>query len=173
MDHWECRREAQTDQVFIDMCDRLLSGLAWSLTHLVDNWHQIEPADKDAITQLNKCDSFPDWALSLKAKYIDEDAARNEALDITIEVMEDAVACEKRHRVTGQEEHSDDVAEKHGRLHDVNPISGVAKRALKNMKTPEFQSQFKQHVIEENKGITHADFVVGIAEQGDRIQVSL
>ena len=28
--------------------------------------------------------------------------------------------------------------------------------------TPEFRAQFLEHVIEKNKGITHADFVVGM-----------
>jgi hypothetical protein len=49
-------------------CDRPIAGLARFFTHVARDWHQIEPADKDTIAQLNKCDSFPDWALPLKLK---------------------------------------------------------------------------------------------------------
>ena len=44
------------------------------------------------MSNLNKCDRFQTGRY-LKAKYVDEDAAQNETLDITIEVLEDTVAC--------------------------------------------------------------------------------
>jgi hypothetical protein len=94
MDYYERRREGveATDQATID---RYYKSLSWLLTHAVNVWHQIESADRDAIVELNNCDSFPDWALPLKGKYINEEAARDELLDIAMEVMKDKVACEK------------------------------------------------------------------------------
>jgi hypothetical protein len=96
MDYWESRRETTTDQAIIDRYDSLTPTLSYLLTHLARDWHQIDPEDKNAVAKLNECESFPDWALPLKVKYIDEDTARNEALDVALEVTKDRVAFEKK-----------------------------------------------------------------------------
>jgi hypothetical protein len=66
------------------------------LTVLARDWHEIDPEDKAAIAELGKFDSFPDWALHLKLKYIDEEKARQEALDATLEVLKGKVATKNR-----------------------------------------------------------------------------
>jgi hypothetical protein len=96
MDHCEKKCEVTDDRAFIDHYDKLNSSLSWLFTRVARDWHQIEPTDKDAIAKLNQCESFSDWALPLKAKYIDEDAASNEAFDVAFEVTKDRVAFEKR-----------------------------------------------------------------------------
>jgi hypothetical protein len=83
MDHYDRRNQSTL-------------GLARFLTRVARDWHQIELVDKEAIARLNQCESFPDWALRLKAKYTNEDVARNEALDVAFEVIKDRIACEKR-----------------------------------------------------------------------------
>lgn len=99
MDHHERRLEGAdaTDRAAIEP---YLKSLSWLLTHVARDWHQIEQADEDAVARLNKCASFPDWALPLKAQYINEEAASNEAIDVAVEVLEDTVACEKRRRIS-------------------------------------------------------------------------
>ena len=63
--------------------------LSYLLTRLLDDWHTIDPEDKDAVAKLNKYETIPDWALPLKAKYFDEETASKEAADATIQVMID------------------------------------------------------------------------------------
>ena len=46
--------------------------------------------------------------------------------------------------------------------HRFNPMKELVKEACKRTNTPEFQAHFLEHVIEENKAITHADFVIGM-----------
>ena len=43
-----------------------------------------------------------------------------------------------------------------------NWMKEQTKEAWKSVNTPDFQAQFLEHVIEENKSVTHADFVVGM-----------
>ena len=97
MDHYESLREKSNNPTLLDLCDKMLPTLSYLLTTLARDWHQIEPDDKETITKLNRCDSFPEWALKLKAKYIDDDKASNEAYDVAIQVIKDKVAFEKRH----------------------------------------------------------------------------
>jgi hypothetical protein len=81
------------------MSDKTSSTLSYLLTVLARDWHEIDTEDKDAIAELGKIDSldsFPDWALPLKLKYINEQEASEEALDVTIEVMKDRMASRDR-----------------------------------------------------------------------------
>ena len=73
----------------------MISGLDIAFTLLVRDWHEIDQADKDAVATLNKCKAFPEWALSLKHKYIDEKAASEEALDLALQVIKDRVERKK------------------------------------------------------------------------------
>jgi hypothetical protein len=91
MDYWESKRETAADQTLIDRYDNLVETNSYLFTHLGDDWHDLESEDKVAIAELNKCDSFPDWALPLKRKYINEETARNEALGVVHEVVVDRV----------------------------------------------------------------------------------
>jgi tetratricopeptide (TPR) repeat protein len=43
-----------------------------------------------------------------------------------------------------------------------NPMKELCASAWEDTQTPEFQARFLEHVIEENKSITHADFVTGM-----------
>jgi TPR repeat protein len=81
------------------MSEEHSSTFRYLLTVLARDWHEIDPEDKDAIAELGKLDSpdsFPDWALPLKLKYINEQKASEEALDATIEAMKDIVARQNR-----------------------------------------------------------------------------
>ncbi|MBU0769638.1 MAG: hypothetical protein KJ687_11170, partial [Proteobacteria bacterium] len=95
IDYYKSQRETATNQTLIDSYDKIIPPFSYLLTHLARDWHHIEPGDKDAIAQLSKCDSFPDWALPLKLKYINEENASNEAAEITHQVMKDRIISEK------------------------------------------------------------------------------
>ena len=97
MDHYQGLCESANDPTVLDICEKMIPTLSYLLTRLARDWHQIEPGDKDSIAELSKCDTFPDWALPLKSKYINEDDASNEAYEVAIQVMKDRVALEKRH----------------------------------------------------------------------------
>ena len=89
--HYEEMREETEDETLAGRCDDLNSTLSYLLTRLVNDWHTIDPQDKDAIVKLNRCESFPDWALPLQSKYSDDEKASKEAADVTIQVMLDQV----------------------------------------------------------------------------------
>ena len=97
MEDYETKREATTDRTLREGYDQMLPTLSYLLTRLARDWREIDLEDKDAIAELGGCDSFPDWALKLKAKYIDDDKASNEAYDVAIQVTKDKVEFEKRH----------------------------------------------------------------------------
>jgi hypothetical protein len=48
------------------------------------------------IAKLSRFDTFPDWALPLKIKYLDDERASIEACDMAIQVIKDRVEREKR-----------------------------------------------------------------------------
>ena len=62
---------------------------------LVREWHEIEQNDKTAITKLSGFDAFPDWALPLKLKYLDDERASIEACEVAIQVMKEQVEREQ------------------------------------------------------------------------------
>jgi TPR repeat protein len=95
-DYLETEREATTDQTLCEKLDDLISTHNYLLTELARDWHEIDPKDKAVVAELGKFDSFPDWALPLKLKYIDDEKARKEALDATFEVLKDRVATKDR-----------------------------------------------------------------------------
>jgi hypothetical protein len=97
MDYYKVLRETANDPTVLDLCEKIIPTLSYLLTRLARDWLQIEPCDKDAIAELSKCDSFPEWAIHLKSKYINEDEASNEACEVAFQVMKDRLDFEKRH----------------------------------------------------------------------------
>lgn len=73
MQDYEAKREATTDQTLLEGYDKMLPTLNYLLTRLARDWWEIDPEDKEAIAKLRDCDSFPDWALPLRRKYINDD----------------------------------------------------------------------------------------------------
>ena len=96
-DDYETKRELTTNQTLRESYDKLIPTLNYLLTLLANNWHEIDPEDKDAIAKLGNSDSFPDWALPLKLKYINEEQASNEAYEATFQVLKDKVERERKH----------------------------------------------------------------------------
>jgi hypothetical protein len=70
---------------------KIVDTLNFLLTRLTTDWQDIDPEDKDAVGRLANCNSFPDWALPLKAKYINEEKASKEACEAAFQVMRDGV----------------------------------------------------------------------------------
>lgn len=93
--HYETVREQGTDEAFRQSCDRIIGGHNFLLTLLVNHWHEIDADDRDAVAKLSAFQSFPDWALPLKARYINDERAAREACDAAIEVMRDRVQQEQ------------------------------------------------------------------------------
>lgn len=89
-DDCETKLEA-TDQSVREASDNIINTLSYLLTRLSHDWQEIELEDKEAIERLGHFDSFPDWALPLKTRYIDDERACNEACDMAIQVMVDKV----------------------------------------------------------------------------------
>jgi len=83
------KQEVATDRALSEAYDKMLGTLGYVFNRLVDDWQEIDPEDKDAVAKLAGYDSFPDWALSLKCKYINEDKASREALDVASQVLID------------------------------------------------------------------------------------
>jgi TPR repeat protein len=95
LNDYENKREAATNQTLREKYDKIIPTFRYALTRLVSDWHEIEREDKEAITRLSHFDSFPDWALPLKLKYLDDERARNEACDMAIQVLADKVERKK------------------------------------------------------------------------------
>ena len=74
-------------QKLIDITNHLFTCLA-------RDWQIIAPEDKAAISRLAGCDEFPDWALPLQRKYIDDDRGRDEACHAAFQVLTDKVSRE-------------------------------------------------------------------------------
>jgi TPR repeat protein len=96
LDDCDTRRGAATDQALRERYDKMLPFVGYLFTCLARDWQEIAPEDKDAVAKLGDCDSFPDWALPLKAKYISDEKAREEALEVAYQVLVDKVEREKR-----------------------------------------------------------------------------
>ena len=92
MDYYETEQETTTDHTLREAIDKMLPKFNDIFLRLARDWQEIDPEDKDAIAKLGGCESFPDWALPLKLKYIDEEKASNEVIDVLIEVSKDRVA---------------------------------------------------------------------------------
>ena len=89
-DH-RAKREAATDAKLVALYDGIIPTLNHLFTHLARDWHDIDAKDKDVVTRLAGHDSFPDWAVPLKEKYINQHRAWNEADDITDQVIKDMI----------------------------------------------------------------------------------
>ena len=96
VDDYETKRELTTNHTLVENYDEMIATFNYLFTILARDWHEIAPEDKNAISKLAECDSFPDWALPLKLKYIDEDRALKEACSATLRVLEDKVNRENR-----------------------------------------------------------------------------
>ena len=94
--HFETITDETGDETLREKCGEIINTLNFLLTRLANDWHDIDPDDKDAIKKLGKFDSFPDWALPLKLKYINEENASEEACDVAVQVMKDKVDQENR-----------------------------------------------------------------------------
>ena len=79
-EHYAKLREETEDETRQEQCDELISNFSYLLTLLARDWQTIEPQDKDAIVKLNRCESFPDWALPLKLMYINDERASRRRL---------------------------------------------------------------------------------------------
>jgi hypothetical protein len=97
MDDYRTKQEATIDQTQFETYDTMLSTLSYLLTRLALDWQEVEHEDKDAIAKLGGCESFPDWALPLQIKYINDERASNEAAEAAFQVMKDKVDRENRH----------------------------------------------------------------------------
>ncbi len=91
MAHYATMREATINGTLREKYDEIMPTLSYLLTVLARDWHEIDPDDKDAIAELGRFDSFPDWALPLKLKYINDEKASHEAFDATFKVLKDRV----------------------------------------------------------------------------------
>lgn len=99
VDAYETECELTTNRTLANNCAELIEVINYHFTSLARDWQDIAPEDKDTVARLAECDSFPDWALPLKLKYIDEKRARSEAFDAKLQFMKDKVAREKRRSV--------------------------------------------------------------------------
>lgn len=89
MDHYQAGLESATDDELCSKYRSLLPTFGDLFTRLARDWHEIADEDREAVARLRSCETFPDWALPLKAKYINEDRAREEACDVAIRVIAD------------------------------------------------------------------------------------
>jgi hypothetical protein len=95
MEEYETNREATDNEELRHGYEKILPTLSFLFTRLARDWQEIDPADKDAIAKLRDCDSFPEWALRYKRKYIDDEGASNQAAEVAFQVMKDRIAQEK------------------------------------------------------------------------------
>ncbi len=87
--------EASDDPQLQESAEKMLPKLNYLLTCLTRDWHDIDQEDKDAVAKLASLDSFPEWALPLKLKYINEEKASEEACEAFLEVMEEGILSRK------------------------------------------------------------------------------
>jgi len=95
MDEYETNREATGNEELRQAYDKMLPTLSYLFTRLARDWQEIDPTDKDAIGRLRDCESFPEWAVQYKRKYIDDERASKEAAEVAFQVMKDRIAQEK------------------------------------------------------------------------------
>lgn len=90
-DHNETGLETAVNPNLREKYEGLIHAFNYLLTHLARDWHEIDEQDKGAIARLNEFESFPEWALPLKQKYICDETASREAAEATLEFMKDKV----------------------------------------------------------------------------------
>ncbi len=95
VDDYETKREEATDSALIESYEKMIPTLNYVFTCLARDWQDIAPEDKDAVSRLSGYDSFPEWALPLERKYIDEERARKEAVNAASQVLIDKVEREE------------------------------------------------------------------------------
>jgi TPR repeat protein len=95
MHDYETCREATADPSLITQYDKAVENCGYLITRLARDWQPIAPEDKHAIANLNRCATFPDWALPLKRKYINDERGSDEACSAAFQVLKDQVAKEK------------------------------------------------------------------------------
>lgn len=95
MEEYETNRDATDNQQLQQAYDKMLPMLSHLFTRLARDWQDIDPADKDAIAKLRYCESFPEWAVQYKRKYIDDERASKETAEVAFQVMKDRIAQEK------------------------------------------------------------------------------
>ncbi len=95
IEEYEAKRESSGNEEHRQIYEKMLTTLGGLLTRLARDWQDIDPADKTAIAELRDCETFPEWALQYKEKYIDDERARNEAVKVALQVMKDRIAQEK------------------------------------------------------------------------------
>lgn len=95
VDDYETKQETVTDSTLLDIYERMIPTLNNVSTCLARDWQDIAPEDKDAVARLAGFESFPEWALPLKHKYIDDERAINEAANAVFQVKIDKVKREK------------------------------------------------------------------------------
>jgi hypothetical protein len=95
VDDYGSKREATTDSALIESCERMIPTLNYVFTCLARDWQDIAPEDKDAVARLAGYESFPEWALPLERKYIDEVRASREAAEAAIRVIKDKIDRER------------------------------------------------------------------------------
>lgn len=95
IEEYKTNREATDNEELRHACDKMLPTLSYLFTQLARDWQEIDPADKDAIAKLRDSESFPEWALQYKRKYIDDKRASTEAAEIAFQVLKDRMAQEK------------------------------------------------------------------------------
>ena len=92
---YETKRKKATDSALLHSYEKLIPTLNYAFTCLARDWQDIAPEDKDAVARLAGYESFPQWALPLKNKYIDDERASKEAADAALQVLIDKVKREK------------------------------------------------------------------------------
>src|SRR5665213_3488149 len=65
--------------------------ITYAFTCLARDWQDIATEDKDAVKRLSGYESFPEWALPLKRKYIEEERASREAAEAAFRVLKDKI----------------------------------------------------------------------------------
>jgi hypothetical protein len=95
VDDYETKQETATNSALTDSYKKMIPTLNDVFTCLARNWQNIAPEDKDAVARLVGYESFPEWALPLKHKYIDDERASKEAADAAIQVLIDKMEREK------------------------------------------------------------------------------
>lgn len=84
---------------------KVVNTYKYLLTILARDWHEIDVADKNTVARLKECKSFPDWAMPLKHKYINEEKASKEAFDAAFEAMKDKTEAKKSRGVSSEQEY--------------------------------------------------------------------
>lgn len=84
-------RDDSQDPSLCEKCEELIDVHNFLLTHLARDWHQINPEDKAAVARLQSSDDLPSWEALIRAKYIDEERARTEAVEATCQAIMDHV----------------------------------------------------------------------------------